>query len=93
MFRASSFTGTLANSTPVKVFIANMIPVTLWLHSTSNVGRKIEISVDGTTYEEVVYEINALNANAVTYQKRTSLFSGVSHVRYTGAAGDTYGAI
>ena len=93
MTRANSFKGTLANSTPVIFFIATMIPVTLWLHSIAIAGRKIEISVDGTVYEEVIYEINALNANGTTYQKRAALYSGVSHVRFTGAAGDNYGAI
>lgn len=89
----NSFRGTLINSTPVVFVIAGMIPVTLWLHSTASAGRKIEVSIDGIIYEEVIYELNVLNANGTTYQKRVALYSGVSRVRFTGAAGDTYGAI
>ena len=89
----NSFRGILANSTPVVFFIAGLVPATLWLHSTASAGRKIEVSIDGTIYEEVTYELNALNANNITYQKRTVLYSGVSRVRFTGNTGDTYGVV
>lgn len=82
---------TLANSTPVVVALSDMeLPVTVWLHSTASAGRSLEVSTDGgATYETVVYEKDALVG--ATYVKRTAFYSGVTHVRFTGAAGDTYG--
>lgn len=84
---------TLASATPVVVsMVPQKFPVTVWLHSPATAGRKIEVSLDdGATWEDVVYELNALNANGTTYQKRVAFYSGVSRVRFTGASGDTYG--
>ena len=81
----------LADTTPVTVqMVGAALPATCWLHSLANTGRLIEVSTDsGVTYETVVYEKDALVG--ATYVKRTAFFSGVTHVRFTGAAGDTYG--
>lgn len=82
---------TLTDATPVAVSMVNKpLPSTIWLHSLATTGRKLEFSVDnGVLYEECVYAKDTLVG--ATNVKRAILSSGVTHVRYTGAAADTYG--
>lgn len=79
--------GTLAGATPVVVTMVNApLPATIFLKSVLSVGRKIEFSDDGgLNYEEVTYSDNTVTV------KRALAISGVTHLRFTGAAGDTWG--
>lgn len=85
---------TILNTTPIeKSMLGAPLPCSVYLHSLSSTGRKIEVSLnDGTTYEEVTYALDGLNADGVTYQKRVTFYTGVSDIRITGDANDTFGA-
>lgn len=80
-------TGTLADSTPVAVNVANYtFPATMTLTSSAG-GRLIELSSDG-----------GLNYFTPTYDATTtpminvSVNSPISHARFTGQAGDVWSA-
>lgn len=77
----------LADSTPFPVNIATSTwPATASLVSSA-AGRLIELSTDGgTTYFTPTYD----NASATSIS--VGIFAPVSHVRFTGVAGDVWSA-
>jgi hypothetical protein len=80
MRHAAFGSGTLPNATPVVVAMADApLPATAILNS-SDAGRKIEVSLDGTVYFTPVYD------STLTGQIAVSLLSDVFSLRFTGAA-------
>lgn len=85
--RHSAFAGgTLADSTPVVVSMADApLPANVWL-SSSALGRKIEVSNDGGQWQAV----GQYDTSTIT-QLSVKVTVGVVAVRLTGVAADTYG--
>lgn len=79
--------GTLPDSSPLFVSMADApLPATLVLNSSA-VGRSIQILLLGGAYFTPVYD------QVSTGQIAVSILSGVSSVAFTGQAGDTWGVI
>lgn len=79
--------GTLTDSNPVFVSMADApLPATLVLNSAA-AGRSIQILLLGGQYFTPVYDQNTVNQLAV------SIGSGITSVAFTGQAGDTWGVI
>lgn len=77
----------LADSTPFPVNIAtSTLPATVSLVSAA-AGRLIELSTDGgITYFTPIYDSTSATGISV------GIFAPVSHVRFTGIAGDVWSA-
>ena len=77
--------GTLANSTPLPIPITvNALPLTITLNTTY-ASKLIEISTDGgVNYFTPVYDTSSAN------QIITHIDAPISHVRFTGTAGDLW---
>lgn len=63
-----------------------LFPCTATLKSSA-VGRKIELSTDGVEFYTPIYDQNSATMLVV------AILAPVSSVRFTGAAGDTWGVL
>ena len=62
------------------------LPCTVYLNS-SDATRKIEYSVDGTTYYTAAYDASTAS------QLVTKVMGQISHIRFTGLTTDTWGIL
>lgn len=82
-------TGVLANATPFVVNIANStLPAQVSLVSSA-AGRKVRLSPNGgATFFDPVYDPDATSSANIT----VTIGAPVSHVEFTGIAGDVWSA-
>lgn len=86
---AATLRGTLLNSTPFVQSLAGAAPTITIQLTSSAVGRKVELSVDGGA----LFFTPQYDASTSAAQIIVTVNAPVTHVRFTGQANDTWSVL